>query len=231
MKGNETSITETEYAHAQKIFAIFGCHGFGDYHDLHLKSDTLLLACVVEAFRKLCYDTYSLDPVHYFTSSHLSGDAFLKTCNTDIELLTDRELLEMTQNMIRGGVASVFSKRLFKANNKYQMSFNPDKESTFGFLVDANNLFGGVMEKLPLPSKDFRKVNVPLEHVLQTPTDSPVGYILEVDLEYPDALHDLQEGFPLAPTKEIVDGAFLSDYQLNILEGMGMKKQPNWYKR
>ena len=223
LKGNETSITETEYAHAQKVFAIFGCQCLGDYHDLYLKSDTLLLACVVEAFRKLCYDTYSLDPVHYFTSSHLSGDAFLKTCNADIELLTDREHLEMTENMIRGGVASVFSKRFFKANNKYQMSFNPDEESTFGFLVDANNLYGGVMEKLPLPTKDFRKVNVTLEHVLQTPIDSPVGYILEVDLEYPDALHDLQEDFPLAPTKEIVDGAFLSDYQLNILERMGMK--------
>ena len=95
----------------------------------------------------------------------MSGDTFLKTCNADIELLTDREHLEMTENMIRGGVASVFSKRFFKANNKYQMSFSPDEESTFGFRVDAKNLYCGVMEKLPLPSKDFRKVNVTLAEI------------------------------------------------------------------
>ena len=218
LRGNERSITQTEYAHAQKVFATFGCQCLGDYHDLYLKCDTLLLACVVEEFRKLCFATYGLDPVHYFTCSHLSGDAFIRTCNADIELLTNREHLEMTENMIRGGVASIFSKRFFRANNKYQKSFNSAADSTFGFLVDANNLYGGVMEKLPLPLKDFKKVDVSLEQILETKIDSPVGYILEVDLEYPDVLHDQQKDFPLAPTKEQVDAEFLSDYQLNILE-------------
>ena len=224
LRGYQTSVTEKDYAHAQKVFATFRCQCLGDYHDLYLKCDTLLLACVMEEFRKLCYETYGLDPVHYFTSSHLSGDAFIKTCNAEIELLTDREHLEMTENMIRGGVASIFSKRLFTANNQYQKTFKPSEESTFGFLVDANNLYGGVMEKLPLPLKDFRKVDVSLNQILNTPIDSNVGYILEVDLDYPDVLHDIQKDFPLAPTKENIEESFLSDYQLNILERMGLKK-------
>ena len=95
---------------------------------------------------------------------------------------------------------------------------------TFGFLVDANNLYGGVMEKLPLPLKDFKKVDVSLDQFLNTTIDSNVGYILEVDLEYPDALHDLHYDFPLAPTKENIEECFLSDYQLNILELIGFKK-------
>ena len=63
----------------------------------------------MEEFRKLCYETYGLDPVHHFISSHLSGDAFIKTFNAEIELLTDREHIEMTENMIRGGVSSKYS--------------------------------------------------------------------------------------------------------------------------
>ena len=224
LNGGEISITETNYAHAERVFVTFGCKTLGDYHDLYLKCDTLLLACVVEEFRKVCYDTYGLDSVHYFTSSHLSGDAFLKTCEADLELLTDREHLEMAENMIRGGVASIFSKRLFQANNKYLKEFNATEESSYGFLVDANNLYGGVMEKLPLPLKNFRKVNVPLEQILSTDADSSIGYILEVDLEYPDDIHDSQKDFPLAPTKENIEENSLSEFQLNLLQTMGIKK-------
>ena len=79
------------------------------------------------------------------------------------------------------------------------------------------------MENRPLPLKDFKKVDVSLDQILNTTIDSNVGFILEVDLEYPDALHDLQD-FPLAPTKENIEESFLSDYQLNILEPMGFKK-------
>ena len=157
MKGGEKCVCEVEYAHAEKVFVTFGCRTLGDYQDLCLKCDTLLLACVVEEFRKVCFETYGLDSVHYFTSSHLSGEAFLMTCKADLELFTDREHLEMTENMIRGGVASIFSIRFFKANNKYMKDFKADEESCFRLLVDANNLYGGVMERLPLPLKDFKK--------------------------------------------------------------------------
>ena len=205
-------MNETEYANAEKVFATFVCQTLGDYHNLYLKTDTLLLACVVEEFKKLCYDTYGLDRAHYFPSSDHSGDAFIKNCRADLHLFTDREHLEMAEKMIRGGVASIFSKRFFRANNKYMNSFNPDNESSFELLLDANNLNGGVMEKLPFPLKDFQKVEIPLQEILNTDIDSDVGYILEVDLEYPDYLHDQHKDFPLAPTKENIEENFLSDF-------------------
>ena len=87
------------------------------------------------------------------------------------------------------------------------------------------------MEKLPLPLKDFKKIDVSLDQILNT-TDYDVGYILQVDSEYLDALHDLQEDLRLAPTKEYIEKCFLSDYQQKLLERMRFKKtkQPKWFQ-
>ena len=142
LRNGAIMVTQEEWTHADNVYQTFGCLNLGDYHDLYLKTDTLLLACVFEEFTSLCYKTYGLDRAHYFTCSHLSGDAFLKHCRADIELLTDREHLEMVENMIRGGVASVFDKKFFKANNRYVAEHN---YNTYGVLLDANNLYGGIM--------------------------------------------------------------------------------------
>ena len=89
-------------------------------------------------------------------------------------------------------------------------------ESTFGFMVDANNLYGGIMKTEHLPVGDFLLVEVPLEQVLNTPTDSPIRYIREVDLTYPHNIRDLHCDLPLAPTKKIVPDELLSTYQREL---------------
>ena len=219
LRNGEVNISPTELEQAKKVFQEFQCKTLGDYHDLYLKTDTLLLACVVEEFRRVCYETYELDSIQYFTCSHLSGDAFLRTCNADIQLLTNREHLEMVENMIRGGVSSVFEKRYLKANNPYLQSFDPNKEETYGVLVDANNLYGGIMEKFPLPLNQFQTLTeFDIRSILNTPNDADFGYILEVDLHYPDILHDDHRDFPLAPTKEEIYYKDLSEWQLAMLE-------------
>ena len=145
LQNGQVGITDEQWIHARNVYDRFNCKNLGDYHDLYLKTDTLILACVVEEFRSLCYKTYGLDSAHYFTCSHLSGDAFLKKCKADIELLTEREHLEMVEDMIRGGVSSVFEKRFFKANNQYLDNHDYKDLVTYGVLLDANNLYGGIM--------------------------------------------------------------------------------------
>ena len=128
---------------------------------------------MVEKFRNLCYKTYGLDSAHSFTCSYLSCDAFLKICRADNELLADPSHLEMVENSIRGGVSSVFNKRLFKANNKYLDNHKNGDYDTYGVLLDANNLCGGVMEKLPLPLTSFETIqNIKLNKILETSNDS-----------------------------------------------------------
>ena len=61
-------ICNVDYNHAQTVWKIFSCKTLGDYHNLYLKSDVLILADVFETFRKTCKEYYNLDPVHYFGS-------------------------------------------------------------------------------------------------------------------------------------------------------------------
>ena len=232
LRNGAIMLTQEEWVHADNVFQTFGCLNLGDYHDLYLKTDTLMLACVFEEFRSLCYKTYGLDSAHYFTCSHLSGDAFLKHCRADIELLRDREHLEMVENMIRGGVASVFDKKFFKANNRYVAEHNHNDYDTYGVLLDANNLYGGIMEKFPLPINSFETVQeYNLERILATANDSEYGFILEVDLHYPDRLHDGHEDFPVAPTKEQIYYKSLGERQQELLEVMGETRQYSQSKK
>ena len=98
-------------------------------------------------------------------------------------------------------------------------------------MIDAINLYGGIMEKLnnfeytdgnwdPEIQKAF------IKSVLETPDDSDIGYVLEVDFSYPDELHDLRSDVPLAPTKQKVDACWLGDYQEELLNDMQMNAPP-----
>ena len=150
----------------------------------------------------------------FLTSSHFSGDAFVKTCEADLELLIDREHLEIAENVIRGGVASIFFNRFFKANMRYMKGFNANEKINFGLLIDANILYGGVMEKLLLPLKDSRKIDIPLQQILNTTAESLIGCVSEVELDYPNVLHDNQENFPIAPTDEFFEKTSLVVFKL-----------------
>ena len=88
-----SSISEEDYQHAQRVWEEFGIHNLGDYHDLYLRTDVVLLANVCEAFRDTCLKHYKLDPAHFYTSPGLAWKACLKCTGIKLELLTDRDML------------------------------------------------------------------------------------------------------------------------------------------
>ena len=61
----------------------------GDYHDLYLKTDVLLLADIFEKFIDMCLKYYGLDPCHYFSSPGLSWNAIFKLTEIELELISD----------------------------------------------------------------------------------------------------------------------------------------------
>ena len=132
-------ISETDYAHANKVFKKFNIKNLGDYHDLYVRSDTLLLADIFENFRQSCLENYELDPAHFVSLPGLAWQACLKKTNVDLELLKDYDMLLMIEEGIRGGICHAVN-RYAHANNHYMKDYDKTKESSYIQYLDANNL-------------------------------------------------------------------------------------------
>ena len=106
----------------------FQCQSLGDYHDLFLRSDVLLLADVFENFRDICLNYYKLDPAHFYISPGLSWQACLRMTNMEMVLLTDPDWYLFIEEGLRGGI-SMISNRYSKANNPYVGGYDKNPES------------------------------------------------------------------------------------------------------
>ena len=230
---NNEHISDEDYCHAQKVSNTFQLQTMGEYHNLYLKSDILLLADVFENFRKTCLQYYKLDPCHYFTSPGLSWDAMLKMTNIQLELMTDIDMFQFIEKGMRGGI-SYIANRYGKANNKYMSEYDEKEPSKYIMYLDANNLYGWAMSQyLPtggfkwLTEKQINKINL-----AQYNEDSNKGLLIEVDLEYPKELHDLHNDYPLAAERVCVNKDMLSEYcktiatKYNISTGLVSKLIP-----
>ena len=120
-------IPNTDYMHAKRVCKDFKIKNLGEYHDLHLKSDTLLLADVFENFRKMCLKIYELDPVNFLSAPGLVWQAALKKTEVKLELLTDIRMLLMVEKGIRGGICHAIH-QYAKANNKYMKDYDKNNE-------------------------------------------------------------------------------------------------------
>ncbi|KAK3731185.1 hypothetical protein QZH41_019242, partial [Actinostola sp. cb2023] len=121
----------------------------------------------------------------------------LKMTEVKLELLSDADMLLMIESGVRGGI-SMISKRYAKANNKYIKDYDGEKKSTFIKYLDANNLYGWAMSE-PLPTDGFKWMNK-----AELKRWSKILCILEVDLEYPEELHELHNEYPLAPERLMI---------------------------
>ena len=234
---NDTNISESEYSHAKRVWSTFQIKDLGEYHDLCLRTDVLLVADVFENFRSTCLSHYRLDPCHYFSAPGLSWDALLRMTKINLDLISDTDQQLFIEKGIRGGISTI-THRHAEANNKYMKNYNPEVESSYIMYLDANNLYGWAMSQ-SLPVGDFKWLDPaeyedPEDFILENYTDdSKKGVILEVDLEYPEELHDLHNDYPLAPEKILVTDHMLSPYckglkdSENISSGRVHKLVPN----
>ena len=197
-KLNDSNISDEEYEHAQKVWKEFNCKTMRDYHDLYLKTDVLLLTDIMENYRNICINNYGLDPFWYYTAPGLAWDAALKISKIELELLTDPDMYLMVEDGIRGGISTIM-KRYAKANNPYITNFNPEEENIHIQYLDANNLYGWAMSQ-PLPVDGFKWMKESELPNWNRLCDGE-GCILEVDLEYPEDLHDTHNEYPLAPER------------------------------
>ena len=194
---NMEDISEIDYRHATKVFNKFNSKNLGEYHDLYVQSDTLLLADVFESFRNFCIKTYKLDPAYFLSLSGLAWQACLKRTGVKLELISDIDVLLMIEEGIKGGIChSVLNT---KANNKYMKDYDENKDDSFLLYTDYNNLYGKAMsEKLPVDVfewiEDITKVDQ--DFIKNYDEDSDVGYFIKADIEYPKELHNKHSDLP-----------------------------------
>ena len=183
---NIENIDDIDYRHGNNVFKRFKLINLGEYHDLYVQRDTLLLADVFENFRKTFLKVYELDPTHFLSAPGLAWRACLKKISVNLELLTDYDMLLMVE---KGHAIH----RYAKPNNKYMNNYDKNKEPSYIQYLDANNLNGWAMSRKLLVN-GFKWVEdtseIKEEFIKNYDQNNDKGYILEVDVIYPKKLHD-----------------------------------------
>ena len=203
---NMEDIDDIDYRHGNNVFKGFKLENLGDYHDLYVQIDTLLLADVFENFRDMCIKEYELDPTHFLSLPGLAWQAYLKKTNIELELLTDYDMLLMVEEGIRGGICHSIH-QYAKANNKYMKNYNNNEESPYIQYLDANNLYGWAMSK-KLSVNGFKWTDndeINEEFIKDYNENDNKGYILEVDVKYPKRLHELHSDLPFLSERMKID--------------------------
>ncbi|OXA46815.1 hypothetical protein Fcan01_18494 [Folsomia candida] len=228
-----SGVSDVDYKYGKHIFKSY-CSDLGDYHDLYLMTDTLLLACVFEKFREVALTHYKLDPVHYYSLAGYSWDAALLNTKQVLDLFIDSAMYNTIELGLRGGV-SMISTRYASARNKYIRKSGKIKDGdNYLFYIDKNNLYGEALLQ-HLPTGDFEwedaefVQNLTTEEILKWGDEDNIGRILVVDLGYGSALHPKHSEYPLAPEKICVNSKLLSSYQTDLISHYNMtysEKQP-----
>ena len=188
---------------------VFKINHLGEYHDLYVQSDSLLLEDVFENFRNMCLEIYELDPVYFVSAPGLAWQACLKKTGVKLELITDYDMILMIEKGIRGGICQA-THRYAKANNKYMKNYDKNIESSYIEYLDVNNLYGWAMsQKLPrngfkwVKQKKLSEFNE--DFIKNYDENSKKRYFLEVDIDYPKELFNLHKDLPFLPERKKVE--------------------------
>ncbi|CAP20797.2 Protein CBG24110 [Caenorhabditis briggsae] len=190
------TISNESYEYAQQVWKNMSCQTLEDYTRTYMINDVLLLADVFETFRNVSLKEYKLDPCWYYTSPGLAWDAMLYKTGVKLQTIKDVEMYNLIEKGIRGGMCNAML-RYSKANNKYMSNYNPAEISKYLLYLDANNLYGWAMsQKLPYDEFEFINAADFSMEMIENLNSQGKGCILEVDLDYPDSLHDKHNDLP-----------------------------------
>lgn len=226
---NIKECSSEDYNSAHEAWNVFSCQTFGDYILAYLKLDVHQLADVFEAFRALALREDGLDPSHYYTLPGLTLDSAFKMTRTRVDLIQEQDQYEFIEKGIRGGCTFVNTHYLHvNAPEIDPFSYNPNLPRHEMLYLDMNNLYGHALSaKLPyseftwLSEQEISLLSQP-NYLLNMDVDGDFGYLLEVDLIYPQEIHDKTKDFPFAPEKLKIGEEHLSDLMKRQISDLGM---------
>jgi hypothetical protein len=117
---------------------------FGEYHDLYLETDVLLLVNVFMNYTIMCLENDGLDPSHYISTPGMFNDSLYKSSGAGLKLMTNMDEYLTVENGICKGMIMV-SHQYAKANNPQCPNYDPSKPKSWITYEDFNALYLGVM--------------------------------------------------------------------------------------
>ena len=174
-------ITDGDYVHAKRVFKDFKIKKLGEYHDLYIQRDTLLLGDVFQNFRNMSWNIWTWSCKISFSS----WQASLQKTKVKLDPLTDIDMLSMIEKGIRTEIRhSIF--QYVKTKNKYMKDYDKNKESSNIQYWDVNNLYGcEMLQKLPVNNFEWID-NFPFneDFIRNYNEEKDQGYFLKVDAQY-----------------------------------------------
>ena len=173
--------------------------------EIYLKSDVLLLACVFEKFIKISIEQFDINPLYCVSLPGYTWNCGLKYTGINLQTLQDKDMILLLENNIRGGISSVMGDRYVKSDKNGKILY-----------FDANNLYGHSMSESSPYDEIKSDDNVNLDDILNTLDDSDIGYLIEVDLKYPNNIKEKTKNFPFCPENKKISPDKFSDYMKEV---------------
>lgn len=240
-------LANKDYEHALKFWNVARCNKFGDYVDAYMALDVHLLADVFEWFREKTVKEFGLDPLYNDSLPGLSWDCFLRHSKAAMELPPKLNMHHFLEEAKRGGI-SMTTRRHAQANNPMMGDdYDPSIPMSFLEYQDCTSMYAYAMQQ-PLPVSDWEwreptdfgdnteKQITSLKCMVDK--NPEVGFILRVEVEYPDHLHDAHNDLPFLPERVTLTHEMLSPYcqeQLHTIRNTDKYKEtklvPNLNKK
>ena len=222
LTGEECSTAD--YALVGKAVESLKLDSFGDYHDVYLHTDVLALADCFESFRETFLRENKLDVAHFVSMPSAAMQAALLKTGARPELICEEnggwELMNDFDEGILGGQSVCFQPYAQANNPMMGESFNPNIETSWITYVDANSLYPCSMT-YPLPYESYERVEVQGDGIAQVlelmqgfSWEDDVGYMLVVDFDIPENLHDHLDFAPVCRMEPRIDE--LAPYQQRL---------------
>ena len=222
-------ISDTDYTFIHELWKTFNLKNLGELHDLYMETDVLLLADVFQEFRHFSLLKYRLDPAHFNTAPSLTWSAALLYTMQRLEIPIDPDMHLFFDKGLTGGASQVANPWAEANHEGIEKNFDREVSRAYIAMFDCNNQYGWAMSEF-LPTHGFKWVELYTESpefwtnfVLQQEDYQDTGYFFEVDLEYPEELHDTHDQYPLAPEHLEIKEEMLSNYQKKLAKDLNIK--------
>ena len=197
---------QDETDRTNEIIKLFNIKNGRELTELYCKADVILLADIFEKFIIVSKTEFGINPLYHISLPGTTWSNGLKYTKIELELIKNVDLFQMFENGIRGGISGIFGDRYCESDNNTVIEH-----------IDMNNLYGfAMLQYLPTGNFQIYENNSITESlinkVLNTHDCSNTGYVLIVDLTYPNNIKYKTKNFPLCPENKTINPDNYTEY-------------------